>query len=766
MQKAKEFIRKYKWIVLVLQMTVCFLVFLTIHATQRGINEIDLADAVLRGGYMLEDGGVHIDESDGAYGLYLDVDTEKIKKGWYKVHVEYETGYDDNGFLIKPLNGNPNAINRDVGEELETIILKSQHREKSVHVWAKEATGLRISFHFCGGGYLDVKGIKLERVADYTVLFFVLFLFTVVDLMVWEAANTDPAEQRRRYFVRGGIIFITAAASIPLMNGYILMGNDMMFHLFRIEGIAEGLKAGQFPVRIMPQWWNEYGYGASMFYGDVLLYFPAILLLLNYKLQTAFKCYIAAINLLTAWIAYRSFLKMGKNVKIALFGSAIYSLNLFRIMNLYYNNGLGAYTAMAFLPLVIAGLYCIKEKDGWLYLAFGMTGCIQSHLMSCEMTGIFIILLLLVEIKQVCQKSAFYNLCKAGIVVLLWNLWFLVPLLNLYPGDYKLKQMENFQTDIQQNGRNFTDWIYAVIASLNGETNVGRLGTFIGITAVCGLVFAFITAVATMKMDSKGVKHVGRGVGIFGGVSAIALFLSTRYFPYDFLCTKSDILATLIHSLQFPFRFLEMASIFAVAAIVLGLTIWNKAGYKNVCVIVAGVLGGICLIESSFYYQRLLIESPQMTKIDEYYALPESIGTIEYLPAAAEEFYAKQQVMVSGDKIEIGSYEKEYTTIQISCMNDSGQEGYIDVPLFFYPCYKAKDVETGSVLGLTYGENAKIRMILPPGYQGTVKLEVDERKLWKIADLISVVSIFVFFIVFISRKCIMDKKNKEQRDVR
>ena len=173
------------------------------------------------------------------------------------------------------------------------------------------------------------------------------------------------------------------------------MGNDIMFHLCRIEGIAEGLCARQFPVRIMPQWWDEYGYGASMFYGDTLLYIPAIMLLLNYRLQTAYKFYMALLNFMTAWFAYKGFEKISKDQKIALFGSAIYSLNLFRLMNIYFSNGVGVYTAMAFLPLIMAGLYCIKEKGGWVYLALGLTGCIQSHMMTCEMIGIFILLFII-----------------------------------------------------------------------------------------------------------------------------------------------------------------------------------------------------------------------------------------------------------------------------------------------------------------------------------------------------------------------------------
>lgn len=769
MKRLQDFIRRYRWFLLVAQAVVCVALFLSIHFSQRGIQEISLADAERKGGLIQKDGNIYIDETDGAYGLYLNAYTDEIPKGWYKVHIGYETGYDDNSFLIRPLNGNPDAINQDVGDEIEMIALKSQNKLKSAHVWVEEPTGLQIGIHFCGGGYLDIKSIRLEQVANYTPVFFVVFLFVMIDFLCWEAANVEKEERKRRNFVRGGIILITLIASIPLMNRYLLTGYDQIFHLARIEGIAEGLCSGQFPVRIAPQWWNEYGYAHSVFYGDILLYFPAILLLLNYKLQTALKCYIAFINFLTAFLAYKSFMKIGKNEKIALLGSAFYSLTLFRLMQVHFNSAVGAYTAMAFLPLILAGIYCIKEKRGWVYLALGLTGCVDSHIMSCEMVGIFMILFFLVSAKWVCQKAVFLQLCKAGAATLLWNLWFLVPFLNLYMGDYKVKETGGFLKDIQQGGRSFEGWSRAVIASLNGSLK-GResllvLGLFVGLTSVCGLVFVGSTIV--IKRREREIKQLIVNAGALAGFALMALFLCTQYFPYDFLCTKSKILATLIRSMQFPWRFYEMAAVFAVAAIVVGFVIWEKLGYSKFCMVMAGILGVVCLVEVSFYYHRLLVDSPQMAQVGEYYTLPKYMETTEYLPAAVETLFEKSEPVTSGEEVEIADYKKEYTTIQVSCVNRSEQEAYMDVPLFFYPCYKAKDMETGEALALTYGENAKIRIMLPPGYQGMIKLEVNERKLWKMADLISLLSILTTIIFFIWKMGVRNNvvvRNKEKQE--
>lgn len=75
-----------------------------------------------------------------------------------------------------------------------------------------------------------------------------------------------------------GMVFMI---SLPLMvrgisdNDY----QDLRVHLMRIEGIADQLRLGHVPVRMQSVWLDGYGYPISIYYGDIFLYFPAVLLL-------------------------------------------------------------------------------------------------------------------------------------------------------------------------------------------------------------------------------------------------------------------------------------------------------------------------------------------------------------------------------------------------------------------------------------------------------------------------------------------------------
>ena len=69
------------------------------------------------------------------------------------------------------------------------------------------------------------------------------------------------------------LVFIVALVCLPLAAPGIegRWGQDLGFHLMRIEGIAEGLENGVFPVKMQGLWMEGYGYPVSVYYGDFLL---------------------------------------------------------------------------------------------------------------------------------------------------------------------------------------------------------------------------------------------------------------------------------------------------------------------------------------------------------------------------------------------------------------------------------------------------------------------------------------------------------------
>ncbi len=93
-------------------------------------------------------------------------------------------------------------------------------------------------------------------------------------------------------------------------------------------------------------------------------------------------------------------------------------------------------------------------------------------MLSCLMVGVYCVLLCIVMLKKVLRRNTLLELTKAAGMAVLWNLWFLVPLLQ-YMLTEKLKinsriadetQIEDYYAtleDFTQEGRNlyqlFTD---------------------------------------------------------------------------------------------------------------------------------------------------------------------------------------------------------------------------------------------------------------------------------------------------------------------
>ena len=142
---------------------------------------------------------------------------------------------------------------------------------------------------------------------------------------------------------------------MPLLTDILLPGHDLMSHLNRIEGLAQGMQDGQFPVKIQLFWLMCRGYATSVFHGDLFLYFPAVLRFLGVSVQGAYKCYVVAVNLATAAISCFCLGKMLQNRWAGL----LYTMSGYQLISLYIRAAVGEYTAMAFLPLIVYGLWLI-----------------------------------------------------------------------------------------------------------------------------------------------------------------------------------------------------------------------------------------------------------------------------------------------------------------------------------------------------------------------------------------------------------------------
>ncbi len=175
-------------------------------------------------------------------------------------------------------------------------------------------------------------------------------------------------------------------------------------------------------------------------YSDVFLYPAAVLRILGFSLQTSYKVYVASITAATVGITFYALRKMFRSDCAALLGTALYTLSFYRLTNVFVRAAVGEYTAMAFLPLVVYGLWRIyrqscqwQKAEPWCWRALcpGLYRPAAEPSADNRTCGVLYRRLL----PAVFQKKTFTRpvlpaLCKAAGAAIVWNLWFMVPLLQ------------------------------------------------------------------------------------------------------------------------------------------------------------------------------------------------------------------------------------------------------------------------------------------------------------------------------------------------
>jgi len=607
------------------------------------------------------------------------------------------------------------------------------------HMWLFENTdALRILINYCGEGSLATGDLRIYETNQLwgiyltVIVFFTVLILTFHFLRLYDREYPISRENKNVMFALSLLVLI---ASVPYLSEASPSGADLGYHLHRIEGIKEGILAGYFPVRLEPQWVHGHGYANGIFYCGALLLFPALLRIIGFPVSFSYNCYCIALNIATVLIAYYSFSRIFRDKYIGVVGSALYTLSVFRIFKLVITSAVGEGSAVTFMPLVIYGFWRVFAEDkqdrtycgSWAALAIGYAGLIQTHVLSCEITAFLTLLVCLVFIKRIFCRETFRELCKGAAGALVLSLWFLVPFLDYYlREDLHIKHV--WARTIQERGLDLTQLTF-------NWWRVGDNYAGVGFILILGfLVFGILWFSGRLASLSPSMRKLGKTAWLLGG---LLMLMSLKIFPWDAIQRTGHLAASLVSSLQFPNRFLGWGCAFLVLLCCLCLFYFKQKKrrtlyYTGLLCVLAGITTSGMYLNDHVCGDYALLSLYNIEGMGFGY-----ISGAEYLVQGTEEESLLYRAPIVSEGIWVEEYEKGALRADFTCVNGSGQEGYVDLPLLHYYGYRAYAGDGQEQLQVCKGDNNVVRVVIPPGFNSRVTARFVSPLYWRMAELVS-----------------------------
>lgn len=685
-----------------------------------------------------------------------------LERGSYQVTMDYDLTVD--AVRITPL------YEASYGpDDAETILLTKEFQEKTFELLLPDQVN-EFSFQLPeleNADDLVIHSITMERTnqSERVRFFVVLCIFCAVDVLFYLGRKGRfgawSVEKRGSVLCIGLIVLF---ACVPLMTNYLLSGQDLTFHLMRIEGLAEGLKQGQFPVKMQPVWLNDYGYPVSIMYGDLFLYVPAVLRIIGFSLQASYKIYLVMIQIITAINTYLCCKEIAEDRKLGVVGCFLYVFATNRMTNIYYRAAVGEYTALAFLPLVFLGLFYLlgekertkaEQKKVFFLLVMGYTFMLESHMLSFNIAIVFSIIYCLFHFKKFLQN--FWFLVKTALITIGLNLGFLVPMADyMISHDMKVKyasQIENMQEHGLFLSQLFQMFRFPVSLSGNVMNGVGG-DMAIGI----GLAYMLMLALFVWELcccfwrKKKGLANEGmiqtEPVRIFV-IFLLCLVMSCYFFPWHAI-SKIPVLGSILTPYQFAWRFIGIATFLGVILTMYALKALENLTDRTIKVAAIVVLGTLTLIGSQYLMDNKVSDSTARTKVTSsasiYTAGAVANGEYLFVENSAMAIIDQQPVPADETAVSITSYEKKNSRISMECENLTDEVQPVKVSFLDYKGFVATDKTTGEKLDTTCDEQHILTVLLPAGYQGTVQVCFRQPWYWRVAEIVSLAVLIALFV--------------------
>lgn len=630
-------------------------------------------------------------------GTMLESSSYLLDPGIYTLGVAYRTDGEDDELAVYDNGSEPFVYRLDPEETYKEYTFELK----------RSCLDFKFAINYSGSSSILIQSVTLipaDRFYRDTSFLIVLFVLLTVAFALWRYLSARYRRGTRDDYVVLTLIGIGLFSSLPYLNTGLSWAIDLCYHLIRIEGIKDGLLAGQFPVVIYPEAMHGNGYLNCM-YPNLFLYIPAWLRMRGVSMADSFKFLIFAFNFATAALTYHCVRTIGGVRKAALLASLLYTCCPYRFTNIYARGAVGEFLAMTFFPLVFAGLYhiCIGDRKKWGYLVLGMTGLLQTHILSVTLAGVFCAVFAVLYLKELIVEKRIVQMICAAIVSLLLNLGFLVPFLDFY-------QNGNLWMDALELGT-FAEYSL----NLSGLFGLQTTGDYYVLTLGIPLAVCAAAALTYLLLEAKDERQ-NRYLRYLFCLGAFLTFMMMSLFSGWKMMTIPAV-ELVLKKIQFSWRLLGPVSfLFAAAG---SVCIFRSGMLRRYSRILFVVLAGICMLSATRFKSEDFAYASDQTyttgHASKLIGIPKGKNTVvypfEWRPRhTVDSGIGTKPVLSDETQINLRSLERSgtQTTLRYTCLS---ADQTIEVPVTFYMGYAAID-ENGDNIALEKGYNNRIRIPL------------------------------------------------------
>lgn len=588
--------------------------------------------------------------------------------------------------------------------------------------------------------------IKYEKPL-FTDHLFIALLFALISGYVFYVLTSKWfKEMERKYKIWLLLVHLAVIlVSFPLFSSELFWGADAPPHVMRLDGVRDALLEHQLPAMIFPRVDNGYGLLGHM-YPNMFLYIPAVLRILRASVPFTMNLLYLSINIITAVTAYlAAAVFFEEKDQIYLF-VILYIMLPYRLVNIYTRADLGEALAMCFVPLFFAGLYdCIGETEkkhcirSICYITLGMSGIINSHVLSTAMMVAVAVIYALIFIRYILNKESVMIILFSVIWTALLNIGYIIPFIKMYLFGLNISHVTE---EVLFTGK-YRLWELLVIHDFSEGTAWGGI-------SIIGDVGVIVLIIGIAKLFREERKRIDYFMIVSGILSILLLLGTISEFPWDNLISIG-IIRSVASILEYSFRVMLIAApLLTLVTVHFSYKIVNSAGGRKL------VSPGLLLIACICILPGIIGEIKADPYINRLTGGASRVMLREYLPDGVEDgVFNETRLYWSSENLIIENYEKKGVRVDFDYYTLSDSNEWIEPPVLYYPGYCAKAYIGGDAkhrLGVSQGDEFRVKIDIPAQLSGShVRLYYGGIWYFYIGYAISFISIIIFTWIMVRK---------------